>query len=122
MLHHYYNRNHFLLSDTNHQSVLFFRSAFGSSRAKFFKSSKFQVSSFKFQVSSSKFQVPSFKFQVPSSKFQVPDKILESLVTGTKAVTSRYLNTTVSNSSCHQASYTNSQLRTAIHLIAYPGE
>jgi hypothetical protein len=83
---------------------------------------KFQVSSFKFQVSSSKFQVSSSKFQVPSSKFQVPDKILESLVTGTKAVTSRYLNTTVSNSSCHQASYTNSQLRTAIHLIAYPGE
>jgi hypothetical protein len=81
-----------------------------------------KVPSFKFQVSSFKFQVPSSKFQVPSSKFQVPDKILESLVTGTKAVTSRYLNTTVSNSSCHQASYTNSQLRTAIHLIAYPGE
>jgi hypothetical protein len=48
------------------------------------------------------------------------DKILESLVTGTKAVTSRYLKTTVSNGSCHQASHQQSQLRLAIHLIAYP--
>jgi hypothetical protein len=49
------------------------------------------------------------------------DKILESLVSGTKAtVTSRYLKTTVSNNSCHQASYTSSQRRLAIHLIAYP--
>jgi hypothetical protein len=53
------------------------------------------------------------------------DKILESLVTGTKAkatVTSQYLNTTAPNGSCHQASYTNSQLRVAIHRIAYPVE
>jgi hypothetical protein len=59
------------------------------------------------------------------STLQGCDKILESLVTGTKAkptVTSRYLTTTVSNNSRHQASYTSSQLRLAIHLIAYPKE
>ena len=53
------------------------------------------------------------------------DKILESLVTGTKAkptVTSRYLKTTVSNNRYHQASYANSQLRLAILRIANPKE
>jgi hypothetical protein len=57
------------------------------------------------------------------STLQGCDKILESLVTGTKAkatFTSQYLNTTAPNGSCHQASYSSSQLRTAIHLIAYP--
>jgi len=53
------------------------------------------------------------------------DKILESLVPGTKAkatVTSQYLNTTAPNSSCHQASHSTSQLRRAIHRIAHPRE
>jgi hypothetical protein len=54
------------------------------------------------------------------STLQGCDKILESLVTGTKAVTSRYLKTTVSNGSCHQASHQQSQLRLAILRIANP--
>jgi hypothetical protein len=53
------------------------------------------------------------------------DKILESLASGTKTkatVTSQYLNTTAQSGKCHQASYTNSRLRTAIHRIPYPVE
>jgi predicted solute-binding protein len=53
------------------------------------------------------------------------DKILKSLATGTKTkatVTSQYLNTTAQLGSCHQASHQQSQLRLAIHRIAYPLE
>jgi len=56
---------------------------------------------------------------------ELSDKILESLVSGTRTkatVTSRYLNTTVSNNSCHQASHQQSQLRLAILRIANPLE
>jgi hypothetical protein len=51
------------------------------------------------------------------------DKILESLVSGTRTkatVTSQYLTNTVQQGKCHQASHQQSQLRLAIHLIAYP--
>jgi hypothetical protein len=51
------------------------------------------------------------------------DKILESLVSGTRTkatVTSQYLTNTAQQGKCHQASHQQSQLRTAIHLIAHP--
>jgi hypothetical protein len=45
------------------------------------------------------------------------DKILESLASGTSAVTCRYLNTT---GSCNQASHTTSQINQLVYNIAYP--
>ena len=58
--------------------------------------------------------------------FAVPgDKILESLVSGTRTkatVTSQYLTDTVQQGKCNQASHQQSQLRLAIHRIAYPVE
>ena len=57
------------------------------------------------------------------STLQGCDKILESLVSGTRTkatVTSQYLTNTVQQGKCHQASHQQSQLRLAIHLIAYP--
>jgi hypothetical protein len=48
----------------------------------------------------------------------IGDKILESLASGTNAVTSRYLNTTAQFGSCHQASHTQSQLTQLVYNIA----
>jgi hypothetical protein len=47
------------------------------------------------------------------------DKILESLASGTSAVTSRYLNTT---GSCNQVGHTTSQINQLVYNIAYPTE
>jgi hypothetical protein len=54
--------------------------------------------------------------------WMVLDKILESLASGTTAVTSQYLNTTAQFGSCHQASHTQSQLNQLVYNIAYPTE
>jgi hypothetical protein len=50
------------------------------------------------------------------------DKILESLASGTNAVTSRYLKTTAQFGSCNQASNTTSQINQLVYNIAYPTE
>jgi hypothetical protein len=60
--------------------------------------------------------------EVESTEQVRTDKILESLASGTNAVTSRYLNTTAQFGSCHQGSHNSPHTIHLVRNIAYPTE